>query len=92
MITKTNAFQTSDEKQFPTLEEAQIHEIACLLPEEQDSLNWQRDVADKLLKQKDKLLDILTTGPRSKPKARKINGATRKRKVEPIVREAEEEP
>jgi hypothetical protein len=32
-----------------------------------------------IVKEREKILDILTTGPRSKPRSRKINGAKRTR-------------
>lgn len=74
MITKTQAFQTSDNKTHASLEAAQKHEIVMLLGE-----HLGTNAGDKIIANKDKLLDILTTKSTSKPRARKVNGGTKKR-------------
>lgn len=74
MITFTKSFKTLDNKIFASLEEAQIHEIAS-------ALGYSAEEAKNILAKKDILLDILTTKPTSKTRARSINGGTKRRKV-----------
>ncbi len=76
MIERTSAFKTSDGQTFAELPDAQKHELELLL-EHDDDLPM---TVSTLLEHADKIVDILTTGPRSKPKARKIHGGTKKRK------------
>lgn len=73
MITKTQAFKTADDKTFDTIELAQRHELATLLKLADDD-----GTIVTIMDQKDAVIDILTTTPRSKPKARKIHGGTKK--------------
>ena len=97
MITKVNAYQSSDGTAHSSLEEAQKHEIRKLLAEK---LGWEEDrehvkqVTDAIMENSEAIVDILTTTPSSKPKARKVNGGTKKRKKsvqEPLpLGEAEE--
>lgn len=75
MITKINAYKTSDGAAHPTLEDAQKAELYSLLV----TCNDITDLAAHLLASKDRLLDILTTTPDSRPKARKVNGGTKNR-------------
>lgn len=82
MIGKILAFTDSQGNTYGTLEAAQKAELKHLLDSEID--------ADVIIKNKDKIIDILTTTPTSKPRARKINGATRARK--PKRHEAEQFP
>lgn len=81
MITKTQAFQTSDNKTHASLEEAQKWEIAILGEATQLAAvgNNREEVAKWILANAPKLLDILTTKSTSKPRARKVNGGTKKR-------------
>jgi len=78
MITRTQAYQVGD-KTFATLEEAQTYEMQSLLNNCSVSGSvgsaefWKSTAEYLVVEQKDKVVDILTTGPRSKPKARKIN-------------------
>ena len=74
MITKTQSFQTSDGKLHDSISAAQVHEMAALI----DSTPVDK-MAQFLVEQKDKVVDILTMTTRSKPRARAINGGTRKR-------------
>lgn len=80
MISFLKAYSTEDGKVFPSIEEAQNHEIACLLKDEgiasSDALTA---LISYLVQHKDKIIDILTTTGSSRPKARKINGGTKKR-------------
>lgn len=88
MILRVTAFKSSDGKTFESLEEVQKHEIEIILnsaPITNEAIDESRhaqivaNVCAAILNHKEKILDILTTGPRSKPKARSINGGTRKR-------------
>lgn len=79
MITNTKAFLTSDNKTHATLEDAQRHELDTLWDENEKAQPTQT-VAVWLLANKDKIVDILTTTAASKPRARKVNGGTKKRK------------
>lgn len=87
MIERVTAYKSSDGATFASLEEIQKHELMKLLgkllpvPENQkEPLEIQLDQACmELIKQKQQVIDILTTGPRSKPKARSINGGTKRR-------------
>lgn len=79
MITKALAFQTSDGQTHASLAAAQSHEMQILL----ESLVMtestpNEDVANWIISNCDKLIDILTTKPTSKVRARKINGGTKK--------------
>ncbi len=78
MILRTQAYQVAD-KIFNTLAEAQTHEIAALL----DAVPIE-GIPAAIVNNADPILDILMTGPRSKPKARKINGARKKHGVKPV--------
>lgn len=82
MITKVNAYQSSDGTAHSSLEEAQKSEIKSLFKNEEgyedsDALN---DIVDAIILNAEAIVDILTTTPTSKPKARKVNGGTKKRK------------
>lgn len=81
MITKTQSFQTSDGTIHASIEDAQAWELKALLM--QDTLNLSKEQQDAtakiLVTYRDKVIDALTTGPRSKPKARSINGGTKRR-------------
>ena len=86
MIEFTKSYKTSDGQVFGTIEEAQHHELSALfekhpiltqtgLPPE-PMHNW---IAGMVLDNSELVVDILTTKPSSKPKARKVNGGTKKR-------------
>lgn len=66
---------TSDGKGFQTLEEAKRHELSTLLNVEPVA------VIDAIIKNADKVVDILTTTENSRSKARRVNGGTKKRKA-----------
>ena len=81
MIEKTQSYKVG-EKLCATLEEAQIESLIPLLAEAFPPQNntLEAEKCAKLLVQKsEQVIDILTTGPNSKPKARRINGGTKKR-------------
>lgn len=79
MITFTRAYQTSDGHTFPTLEQAQREELLAVIESIQAKNN--ADLAGELIKHADKVIDILSTTATSRPKARKANGGTKKRKA-----------
>ena len=83
MITFTKSYKTTDDQVFATIEEAQIHELKIVLHESEviTTDGFLDIVAEILLKNKDTIIDILTTAPNSKPKARAIHGGTKKRKT-----------
>lgn len=83
MIERTNAFKVGD-KSFLTLADAQKYELVELA-KQNDGIVQPENVANWLLANKDKVLDILTTTSTSKPKARRINGGTKMRKVNPAT-------
>ena len=89
MIEFTKSYKTGDGNVFATIEKAQKHELSVLfephptlqatgLPSEPMN-EW---IAEIVLDNKDKIVDILTTTTTSKPKARKINGGRKPRKNE----------
>lgn len=78
MIERTNAFKVGDQS-FLTLANAQKYELEKLLKD--TSFTSGEMVAGWIVEQKVKILDILTTTSASKPKARKINGGAKPRKV-----------
>jgi hypothetical protein len=86
MITKTLAFKVGDDT-FGSLEEAQAFEIALVLS---DIAGWpdkeqHKKAAEHLVKARERVLDILSTTPRSKTRARKINGGSKKRAEKPTI-------
>lgn len=70
MITKTLSYAASDGTIYPTLEAAQIYELATLLDEIPAP-----SIPAQIVEQKARVIDILSTNSRSRPKARKINKA-----------------
>lgn len=64
------------DKAFPTLEEAQKHQLSAIVGIE---------AAQSIVANKAKLLDILTTDENSRPSARRINGGRKPRKPQPQV-------
>lgn len=80
MITKSTAYKTSDGQTVATLDEAQKQELLLILG---DSALAKEPLIDVLMKNKEKVVDILTTKENSRPKARKVNGAARKPKAKP---------
>jgi len=79
MIIKTTAFKTDDGKLFEDLKDAQQHAVALLLLGE--GLKSIEDITPALLKHQAAIVDIWTTGPKSRPKTRKANGAVRKQRT-----------
>jgi len=79
MIERTNSFKVGDQS-FLTLGEAQKYELGQLLGKK-ESMSSAIAMAEWILDNKVAILDILTMTPTSKPKARKVNGGTKKRTV-----------
>lgn len=88
MMTFIKAIQTSDGKTFNSLEEAQARELGILLSSDNSLSNISvpqiTAVCTSLVSISEKVIDILTTTPNSKPSARKVNGGTKKRKPAPV--------
>lgn len=80
MIEKTTAYKAG-EQFFPCIEDAQKHEIAEVLLDltPGDERETAIRAAEIIIKNRDKILDILTMTPASRPHARKINGGSKKR-------------
>ncbi len=82
MIEKVVAYKSSDGKTFGTIEEVQAHELSLLFKiEDFGGAPVVDRVASAILRDKDKIVDILTTTATSKPTARKINGGKKARKA-----------
>jgi hypothetical protein len=77
MITRTQAYSTSDGRTHATLEDAQREEITALA-DPKKAYNY-REMALWIFENREKLVDILTTTPTSKTKARRINGGKKNR-------------
>ena len=80
MIERTASFKTSDGDIFGTVQEAQIHELKLLL----DSAPIDT-IPARLVKESEKVIDILTTTSTSKARARSINGGKKSRKPKPAL-------
>jgi hypothetical protein len=81
MIERTSAFKVGDQS-FLTLADAQRFELKELVkPQNHPAGLSVGDFIDVIMDNKVKILDILTTTSASKPKARKINGGAKPRKV-----------
>lgn len=85
MITFVKAFKTEDGKTHATIEEAQRYEIASMLLEARpisvatSGDQQYSDVAQWMVENSTKIVDVLTTKPTSKPRARSINGGRKLR-------------
>jgi hypothetical protein len=81
-ITKAVGFKASDGVVYATIEEAQKAELEKLLNPMTErcfatgGVFCTRTLAGELLTNADAILSILTTGPRTRPKARKAAGTT----------------
>ena len=82
MITRTQSFQTSNGQVFGTIEEAQRHELGVWIQSKMQDMpaDVAAHFATELQKDAAKIIDTLTTTATSKPKARRVNGGTKKRK------------
>lgn len=80
MIQKIQAYKSSDGTAHPTLEEAQLYELRALIKKESVvEIPEIPDIVGIVFQNADKVVDILTMKLNSLPKARKINGGTKKR-------------
>lgn len=79
MITKTQGYADSGGKVHATLGDAQRAELMILigsddsLDQGNNSVEQQDMLATWIMRVQDRIIDILTTGPRSRPAARKVN-------------------
>ena len=87
MIEFTKSYKTADGQVFGSIEAAQVHEVEATLTKLITNLGPNAvksfpaaDVARMIVAEADTIVDILTTTPNSKPKARKINGGSKARK------------
>lgn len=80
MIEFTKAYKASTGETYATLEEAQRKELSGLLG---IPFGAADSPLEKILSNKEKVVDILSTTPTSKPRARSINGGRKKRKTAP---------
>lgn len=78
MIERTSAFKVG-EKTFATLTEAQARELGSLLFDEDSGNADSAAICNRILAHAEKVIDILSTKPTSKVRARKLNGGTKKR-------------
>ena len=87
-ITKATGYKASDGVVYATVEDAQVSEMKAVLKPmaervfSDDSASIQLDhMAKELLANRDLLIAILTTGPRSRPGRRKAAGTTAPRRA-----------
>ena len=85
MIEFTKSYKTGDGLVFGSIEEAQAHEIANIF--KKNPTSTAEEIANVVLKNKTVLIDVLTTTPNSKPKARATHGGTKARKK--VITDAE---
>lgn len=78
MITRTPSYECSDGNVFVKLETAQGHELSLLFKDL--AAPTPTTIADVLVKNAEKVIDVLTTTATSKSKARAINGGKKSRK------------
>jgi hypothetical protein len=85
MIEKTTAYRVGD-LTFGTIEEAKTAELMAILATSPANIppDAMPKLARYLVERSEAIIDILTTGPRSKPRARAINGGTKKRAIKPV--------
>lgn len=76
MITFVKAFKTTTGKTFEELAAAQEAELVQLFP-----ADVAATVAQSIIANREKIIDILTTTPKSRPRGRRINGGHKKPKV-----------
>lgn len=82
MIEKTTAYKVG-EKFFSCIEEAQKEELAGLF--NLFDLENQGTITGIIMDNADRIMDILTMTPSSKPKARAINGGRKPRKAKTVA-------
>ena len=78
MITKTQGYKSSDGAVHLSLDSAQQRQLLLLMGyPDGGTVDWKM-VAELIVANRTQVLDILTTTATSRPRARKLNGATRK--------------
>lgn len=88
MIERTIGFKASDGTVHETIDGAQKAELVPLFEGERETaeqLFCPIDIARMVVSHSAMILNILTTGPKSRPKARAVNGARRTRATKPRV-------
>lgn len=80
MIEFTKAYKTTSGQTFESIEAAQEAELQGILAGSEGSTGT---VAKRIVEKSDQIIDLLTTTPKSRPRARKANGATKKRSPKP---------
>jgi len=88
MIERINAYKSSDGKCVGSIEDVQKYELELILAENGIApSDTSKGITTVLIAHRDRVADVLTTGPKSRPAARAANGATRKRKPKstPVV-------
>jgi hypothetical protein len=84
MIQFTKAFKASNDMCYATLEQAQVAELRDVFSTHDSPLEISENVepfVNLIMLNRDRIIDILTTTESSRPKARKANGGTKKRKA-----------
>lgn len=91
MIEKVQSFKVG-EQFFNSFREAQQHELAGGIKSHAPDLDESivHSLSQQMVAHKEIFIDALTMTPRSRAKARKVNGATRKRKAKPTLIEHSE--
>lgn len=84
MIEFTKAFKSSNGKVHTSLSDAQKSDLVEILlgfqlPQSDAAEQNAKDTAEIIVEHAEQIVDILTTTPTSKPRARKINGGSKKR-------------
>ncbi len=77
MIEFTKSYKTADGNVFGSIEDAQRHEVASIFTK--TPFSTAAEAAEIVLNNKTILVDILTTTPNSKPKARTTHGGKKNR-------------
>lgn len=86
MIEFTKSYKTADGQVFGSIETAQLHEVECLF--RKNPFTSAAEAAGIIVRNKDILVDILTTTPNSKPKARSTHGGTKNRGKKTVITDA----
>ncbi len=73
MISKIHAFQTSDNQTFSTIEAARAHELEIFITSKGQVPTEPNGVAEFLIINAEKVMDLLSTKANSRPAARKVN-------------------
>lgn len=90
MIEKTTGYKVG-EQFFPTIVEAQRAELSMLfqeytkIPMDANTSITHPTILGAIIQNADRIVDILTMTPASKPRARRINGGTKKRTPKPAT-------